>query len=431
MDKLVITLLFKMWWVNLLQYKYKAKTIGGKIMNGNYSADTENEVVSWIRGNGWIPIDVSRTYEVALQLSESATGKNIKWGEFFNFSRRIKLRDKSVFFRQLATLISAGVPIASAIETLIEQTSNKRLNKIISSIYSKVSSGATLGSAIAEHPKTFDSLVVPLVKSGEESGNLDSSLTKLAGFLEDQDALRKKIISALTYPMTVIFIALIVLGVMVAVVIPQFEKAFQNLNVQMPMLTQMTFQFGKWVRDKWYIFPILLILIVVVLRYLRKAPLFRIHVDTFMLKIPIFGNIIYKSSVSRAFHTMSSLLTSGVPVLTSLEMSGEVASNEKIKQAFLQMRDAATIGKTMNIIMKEKKLFPPMVINMVAVGEETGRTDEMLEKVADWYEEELSETVKRLSSMLEPIMIVFVGIIVGFMVLAIFLPIISSIQAFM
>lgn len=414
-----------------MEYRYKAKAANGNIMNGTHSADNESDVVSWIRRNGWIPIDVKRTYEIALQISESATGKSINWGEIFNLSRRIKLRDKSVFFRQLATLISAGVPIASAIEILIEQTSNKRLNKIISNIYYRVSSGSTLGSAIAYYPKTFDSLSVSLVKAGEESGNLDKSLTKLAGFLEAQDALRKKIISALTYPATVMMIALIVLGVMVAVVIPQFEKAFQNLNVKMPMLTEMTFQIGKWVRNKWYLFPITAGGIYFLVHYLRKTSFFKIYIDTFILKIPIFGNILYKSSVSRAFHTMSSLLDSGVPVLTSLEMSGEVATNEKIKQSFLQMRDAATIGKLMNVVMRDKKLFPPMVIHMVAVGEETGRTDQMLEKVADWYEAELSETIKRLSSLLEPIMIVFVGLIVGFMVLAIFLPIITSIQAFM
>lgn len=414
-----------------MEYKYKAKAPGGKIMTGSLPANNEAEVLTWVRRNGWVPIDISRAYEMAIQITESATGKKIKRNDLFDFSGRIKLRDKSVFFRQLATLISAGVPIASAIEILVEQTSNKRFKKVISSMHYRISAGSTLGSAMSEHTKVFDTLSVALVKAGEESGNLDDSLSRLATFLEDQDALRRKIISALTYPTTVILIALIVLALMVTVVIPQFEKAFQNLNVKMPILTEMTFQFGKWIRTNWFVFPAFIILLLFILRHVKRVPKLRIYIDTLMLKLPIFGNILYKASVSRAFNTMSSLLNSGVPVLTSLEISGEVAANEKIKQSFLYMRDAAIIGKLLNGVMKEKKLFPPMVINMVAVGEETGRTDDMLQKVASWYEQELTETIKRLSSLLEPVMIVFVGIVVGFMVLAIFLPIISSIRVFL
>lgn len=414
-----------------MDFKYTAKASNGKNISGNRSADNEATLVSWIRSNGWVPINIERTHEVVLQIGESVAKKNTNLDEFFDLSPRIKLRDKSIFFRQLATMITAGVPIASSIEILVEQTENKRLKRVISKIYDRVSSGVTLGAALSEHPKVFDTLTSSLVKSGEESGSLDNSLAKLAGFLEEQEALRKKIISALTYPIAVISIAIIVLGVMVAVVIPQFEKAFKNMNVKMPALTEMTFRFGSWARDNWYLIPVAIILIIMLCSYLRKLPTLKIYIDTFILKIPIFGDIIYKSSVSRSFRTMSSLLTSGVPVLTALEMSANVASNEKIKRAFILMRDSAAMGGAMHAIMREKKLFPPMITHMVAVGEETGRTDEMMEKIADWYEAELSEKVKRLSSVLEPIMVIFVGIIVGFMVLAIFLPIISAIQAFM
>ena len=414
-----------------MEFKYKAKASNGKNMTGTRAADNEAELVSWIRDNGWLPINVERSHEVALQIGESVANKNTNWEEFFDLSPRIKLRDKSIFFRQLATMISAGVPIASAIQILVEQTESKRLKRVISAVYDRVSSGTTLGAALAEHPKVFDTLTSSLVKSGEESGALDTSLAKLAGFLEDQEALRKKIISALTYPAAVITIALLVLGVMVAVVIPQFEKAFKNMNVKMPLLTEMTFKFGNWAKENWYLVPITILILFLGIKYLRKLESLKIYVDTFVLKIPVFGDIFYKSSVSRSFRTMSSLLTSGVPVLTALEMSADVASNEKIKQAFLLMRDSASMGGSMHAIMRERKLFPPMIAHMVAVGEETGRTDDMMAKVADWYESELSEKIKRLSSVLEPVMVIFVGIIVGFMVLAIFLPIISAIQAFM
>lgn len=415
-----------------MEYKYKAKTPNGKNMQGVRNADSESELISWIRDKGWIPIDVSRTHEVAKQIGESvASGKNIDWSELTDLSPRIKLRDKSIFFRQLATMIAAGVPIASAIQILTEQTTSKRLKKVISKVYDRVSSGSTLGLALLQNPKVFDSLTSSLVRSGEESGMLDASLSKLATFLEDQEALKKKIISAMTYPVVVLSIAIIVLGVMVAVVVPQFEKAFKNLNVKMPWLTQKTFELGNWARDYWYTVPLTVIAICLAIYGLRRVKAMELYIDTFMLKIPVFGDIIFKASVSRSFRTMSSLLKSGVDVLTSLEMAGNVASNAKIKSAFTIMKDTAAMGGSMSLAMREKKLFPPMISHMIAVGEETGRTDEMFEKVADWYESELSEKIKRLSSILEPVMVVFVGVIVGFMVLAIFLPIISAIQAFL
>ena len=415
-----------------MQFKYQAKAANGKTIKGVRDAENESEVVSWIRESGWIPIDVSRSFEVAKQLGESvgvAPKGTTDWSDVFDLSRRIKLKDKSVFFRQLATMISAGIPISSAIEILSEQTSNSRLKKIIKKLYARVSSGGTLGRALEEHPKTFDTLTVSLVRSGEESGTLDNSLAKLAGFLEDQDALKKKIISALTYPAVVISIAMIVLGIMVTFVIPQFQKAFSSLDVKMPWLTQKTFELGTWARKSWYTVPLAIIAVFVIARLLRKSKSMKIYVDSAILKIPIFGDIIFKAAVSRAFRTMASLLRSGVPVLTALEMAGNVSGNEKLRLAFMQMRDSAAMGGAMNTIMRERKLFPPMITHMVAVGEETGRTDDMMEKVADWYESELSEKIKRLSSILEPVMIVFVGVIVAFMVLAIFLPIVSSIQA--
>ena len=257
------------------------------------------------------------------------------------------------------------------------------------------------------------------------------SLAKIASFMEDQENLRKKIISAMTYPTVVICIALLVLGVMVAVVVPQFEKAFGNLNIELQALTLMTFKFGRWMQHNWYVIPLVIIVAAILLRQLRKMKSMKMPVDTLLLKIPIFGDIIFKASLTRSFRTMGSLLRSGVPVLSSLEMTAEVAGNERIKRGFLEMRDGASMGRALNAVVREKKLFPPMIGHMIAVGEETGRTDEMLEKIADWYDAELSEKIKRLSSILEPVMVVFVGIIVGFMVLAIFLPIISAINAFM
>ncbi|MDO5116819.1 MAG: type II secretion system F family protein [Synergistaceae bacterium] len=416
-----------------MDFRYEAKASDGRTMSGTRNAPNESAVVAWIRENGWIPINVTQARgEISLKASgDSVADKAAQKDSFWELSPRIKLRDKAIFFRQLATMIDAGIPVSAALAVLSDQTQNKRFSRIIAKTYRGVSSGAALGHTLAEYPKCFDALTVPLVKAGEESGTLGNSLSKLAGFLEDQDSLRKKIISAMTYPIVVIAIALIVLGVMVAVVIPQFEKAFSNLSIELPALTRMTFSLGRWMQSRWYYIPLAFIALIAAARYLRKVKALKLPIDSMMIKIPIFGDIIFKAALVRTFRTMGTLLRSGVPVLSALEMTADVAANEKIKQSFLEMRDGASMGKALNSIVREKKLFPPMIGHMIAVGEETGRTDEMLEKVADWYDTELSEKIKRLSSILEPVMVVFVGIIVFFMVLAIFLPIISAIQAFM
>ncbi|WP_455599808.1 type II secretion system F family protein [Cloacibacillus sp.] len=416
-----------------MEFYYDAKDRSGKTISGTHNSPGEQELLSWICGNGWVPLNVSQHREISLtvpgdKLADSAAKEH---SEFWDLSPRIRLRDKLVFFRQLATMIAAGIPVTASLAILTEQTQNRRFRRVLTRVYKRVSAGTTLGSALAENPKCFDAITIPLVRSGEEFGTLDMSLAKIASFMEDQENLRKKIISAMTYPTVVICIALLVLGVMVAVVVPQFEKAFGNLSIELPVLTLMTFKFGHWMQYHWYVIPLVLFVITVIIYQLRKMKSMKMPIDTFLLKIPIFGDIIFKASLTRSFRTMGSLLCSGVPVLSSIEMTADVAGNEKIKRGFLEMRDGASMGRALNAVVREKKLFPPMIGHMIAVGEETGRTDEMLEKIADWYDAELSEKIKRLSSILEPIMVIFVGIIVGFMVLAIFLPIISAINAFM
>ncbi|MDO4560402.1 MAG: type II secretion system F family protein [bacterium] len=415
-----------------MEFHYDAKDRSGKTVSGTHSASSEPELLSWIRGNGWVPLNVSQHREISLSTSgDKLREAGKERGEFWDLSPRIKLRDKLIFFRQLATMIAAGIPVTASLAILTEQTQNKRFRRVLTKVYKRVSAGTTLGAALAENPKCFDAITIPLVRSGEESGTLDMSLAKIAGFMEDQDNLRKKIVSAMTYPAVVIGIALLVLGVMVAVVIPQFEKAFGNLNIELPALTLMTFRFGRWMEHNWYVIPLVIFAVALLLAQLRRMKSMKLPIDTFLLKIPVFGDIAFKAALTRSFRTMGSLLRSGVPVLSALEMTADVAGNEKIKLGFLEMRDGAAMGKALNATVREKKLFPPMISHMIAVGEETGRTDDMLEKIADWYDAELSEKIKRLSSVLEPVMVVFVGVIVGFMVLAIFLPIISAIQAFM
>lgn len=414
-----------------MEFYYEAKAKDGRKVSGVHRGDSESDVVSWLKSTGSIPLKIAKSSEKVSATAQGDSLTDLKVPGFFTLAPKVRLQDKLVFFRQLATMIESGISVTGSLIVLAEQTQNKTFRAILAQVYKRVSAGSTLGAAMAEYPKCFDSITIPLVRAGEESGTLDSSLNKIAKFLEEQNNLRKRIVSAMTYPAVVITVALIVLGVMVVVVIPQFDKAFSNLNIDMPFLTRTTFAIGRWMSSWWYTIPLGIIIVVVVLMRLRHMDSMKLPVDRILLKVPVFGDIIFKAAMTRSFRTMSSLLRSGLPVLTALEMTSEISGNEKIKKDFLTIRDGASMGQSMNAIVREKKLFPPMVGHMMAVGEETGRTDEMLDKVADWYDSELSEKIKRLSSILEPVMVVFVGVVVAFMAMAIFMPIISAIQAFL
>lgn len=416
-----------------MEFRFEAKSNDGVLKRGTRSGMQEAEIVSWIRDQGWRPINIMPAGDLSAGIMKAGGSQYIKGTEasdrsFLELMTVIRTRDKLIFFRQLAVMITAGIPVASALAVLAEQTANKRFKRVVEQVYKRVSAGTTLGGAMAEEPKAFGTVAIPLVISGEESGTLDQSLTAAAAFLENQEELRKKIVSALTYPSVVILIALLVFGIMVAVVIPQFEKAFSNLNIEMPAVTMLTFSFGRWMQKDWYFIPLILMLAVVSVIRLRKVPSLKLPIDSFILKIPVFGDIKFKAGCIRSFRTLGALIRSGVPILQALELTSEAAGNENIRKSFLEMRSGAAMGMPLHKIIKEKKLFPPMIAHMIAVGEETGETDEMLEKIADWYDSDLSEKVKRLSSVIEPVMVVFVGVIVGFMVLAIFLPMITAIN---
>ena len=382
--------------------------------------------MAWLREQNWTPIDISQIS--SLRMEKISPYNNLNSYDFLDLLSNITLKDKVIFFRQLATMISAGISITSSINILLQQTEKRKFKRILLKIAERINSGLPLSVALAEQQKYFGILATSLVKAGEESGMLDISLNRISGFLESQENLRKKIISALIYPIVVLVISLMVLSVMCFIVIPKFQKAFANLDIKMPWLTMKIFNFGVWLQLHWVIFMISLFALILLGYFLTKLAAIKYQIDFIKLKIPIFGNIIYKASISRAFKTMALLLKSGVPVLKAIELAGNVAGNEIVKKKFYLVRDAAGMGVTINAVMKEKRLFPAMVSYMVAVGEETGHTDEMLAKVAEWYETELEETVKRLSSILEPVLVVLVGFIVGVIVLAIFLPIISAIQ---
>ncbi|MDR1966121.1 MAG: type II secretion system F family protein [Synergistaceae bacterium] len=411
-------------------FKYKARTATGLINTGTREAANEASAISWMRSQGWSPISVE-----AQGGAGAISGPKEAKGSLFSaelFPQKVTLKDKNVLFKQMATMVNAGITVAATMDLLASQIENKTLAKAISEIRDAVSSGVTTASAFARHPKIFNSLEVSLIRAGEEGGVLDTSLARLASFVEAQYALQKKIKAALTYPSVIVVFTLITLVALCLFIVPLFKKAFANIGIkEMPLLTSIIFAASDFMKAYWFLIPIPFIAIVVGLKQFNKTEEGKKVMDRVKIKMPLFGDIIFKSIMARAFRTFATLVTAGVSILDAIEMSAGVADNYLIGEAFRTMKELAQNGVMLSITIKEQKLFPSMVAHMVAVGEETGQVDEVLSKVADWYDMELDEKIKGLTSIIEPVMIVFVGLVVGMVVAAVFIPIIQAMQQFM
>ena len=404
-----------------MKFKYEAKTRDGNAAHGEIEAADEREAAARLREKGLTPIDVA-------PIRESGGKRKISFSA--TFARNVKLAEKTLFFRELATMTEAGVPAAASLRILAGQRRSRRFERVVSDIYERVAAGSSLASAFAEHPGCFDGVTVALVRAGEESGTLDASLAKIASFLEAREELRRKIISALTYPALVLTVALFSLCVMTAVVIPPFERAFRALDVELPPLTHAVFGAGAWMESRWFMLVFIILALALSVKLAMLNARIRACADGLLLKIPIFGDMALKASLSRSFGTMAALLLAGLPVLAALRLAASAAGNERIRLAFETARGGAAAGRGLSASLAACGIFPLMIVQMAAVGEETGRTGEMFGKIAAWYESELSEKVKRLSSILEPVMVVIVGAAVGLMAVAVFMPVVTAINAF-
>jgi len=312
----------------------------------------------------------------------------------------------------------------------VDQTKNPRLADSIRRIKMAVDGGFSLSGALRTRAE-FNTLMVSIVSAGEEGGKLDESLDRLATFLERQDELRRKIVSAVTYPAVVILFAVFILYILVTVVMPRFSQVFRGLNVPLPTLTIQVFNFSEWMAEFWYIPLLAIFLFGVVVSMLAKNKDTKPAMDAMKLRLPMVGDIFFKSAMARSNRTLASLVDSGVPILKSLEMTAEVTDNAVIGRAYTALRDAARKGASLGDTAKNIPVFPVMIAHMMKVGEETGQLETMLDKVAGWFEMELDEKIKRLTSILEPVLIIFVGGIVALVALAIFTPIVTAIQTMM
>ncbi len=341
----------------------------------------------------------------------------------------IKMRDIVIFTRQFSTMINAGLPLVQALDILAKQSENKVLADVTRAVVFDVESGHTVADALAKHPNAFSELYVNMVAAGEAGGILDTILMRLATFMEKNDALVRKVKGAMIYPAVIMGVAGIAILVLLLFVIPVFESMFASVGLPLPLPTRVVIGLSKFLKSYWWAIGAATVVGGYFFKQYYASPAGKLVVDRFMLRVPVLGDVLRKSSVSRFTRTLGTLISSGVSILDGLEITAKTAGNRVIQDAIMASRASIAGGDTIAAPLQKSNVFPAMVISMIAVGEQTGGLDEMLSKIADFYDEEVDAAVGGLLSLLEPIMIVFLGVVVGGMVIAMYLPIFDMINA--
>jgi type IV pilus assembly protein PilC len=353
---------------------------------------------------------------------DEATPKKPKRGH-------IKMRDIVILTRQFSTMINAGLPLVQAMTILAEQSENKTLSEIMRKVVFDVESGNTVADALSKHPQAFTNLYVNMVAAGEAGGILDTILMRLATFMEKNDALVRKVKGAMIYPTVIMSVAAIAVTVLLIFVIPVFENLFSSAGLALPLPTRIVMGASRFLKGYWYIVLAAAGTFVFLFRRYNATSDGKLRIDRIMLRVPVLGDVLRKSAVSRFTRTLGTLISSGVSILDGLEITAKTAGNRVVQDAIMESRSSIAGGDTIAQPLKKSGVFPPMVISMISVGEQTGGLDEMLSKIADFYDEEVDAAVSNLLSLLEPIMIVFLGVVVGGMVVAMYLPIFDMINA--
>jgi type IV pilus assembly protein PilC len=339
------------------------------------------------------------------------------------FGDSVKTKDISVLTRQLATMIDAGLPIVQCLDILGQQTENKLLRSTIATVKKDVEGGSTLADALRKHPKIFDDLYVNMVEAGEAGGILNTILNRIALFIEKANRLKKKVKGAMIYPCAIIGVAVIVVAVLMIFVIPVFAELYGGMGKALPVPTQICIDISNWFVSYWYLLIVIAVGLFMSISFYYKTPQGRMNIDRLLLRMPIIGDLLRKVAVARFSQNMALLLSSGVPILDGLAITGKTAGNKVVEKAIMESRVSISQGKTVAEPLRDSKIFPPLVCQMVAVGESTGGLDNMLRKVAELYEEEVDDAVANLTAMMEPMIMVVLGVILGGLVIAMYLPI--------
>jgi type IV pilus assembly protein PilC len=345
------------------------------------------------------------------------------------FGGGVSTRDIVIFTRQFATMINSGLPLVQSLDILAEQTENQTLRKVIQEVLYDVESGNTLADALSRHPKVFTELYTNMVAAGEAGGILDTILLRLATFLEKNDALRRKIKGAMIYPGVILTVAVVAVAILLIFVIPTFQNMFEAAGIPLPFPTRVVIAMSAFLQSYWWAVGVGIIGLIFLIRQVYKTDGGRLALDKSLLNMPIIGDLQRKAAVARFTRTLGTLVSSGVSILEGLEITAKTAGNRVIHDAVMGSRASIAGGETIAGPLKESGVFPPMVVQMINVGEQTGGLDEMLSKIADFYDEEVDASVEALISAMEPIMIVVLGCVVGGMIVAMYLPIFDMINA--
>ncbi len=390
-------------------FQWSGKTSKGVVESGEISASTREEVIAQLRKRKIIPTVVT---EKPKKVSK------------FSFGGKVKDKDIVVFTRQFSTMIDAGLPLVQTLEILSTQVENKGFGKILAQIKTDVESGSTYADALKKHPKVFSELYANMVAAGEAGGILDTILNRLAAYIEKSMSLKKKVKGAMVYPLVVSSIAVLVIAVIMIFVVPTFSKMFTQMGGTLPLPTRIIINMSHFIAGLGGLMTFgAIVAIVVALKRFRTTEKGKKVIDTILLKLPIFGMLLNKVAVAKFTRTLGTLVSSGVPILDGLEITAKTSGNKVIEYAIMDVRKAVMGGKTLAEPITKAKVFPPMVTHMIAVGESTGALDAMLSKIADFYDDEVDAAVSNLTAMMEPMLMVFLGGAVGFIVVAMYLPI--------
>jgi len=394
-------------------YAWKGKNRMGEIQEGVLVSDSRDAAANTLKRNG---IEVMN-----IRLTAAQGGKSLG---------KVPAKELAIFTRQFSVMIDAGLPLVQCLEILGAQQPHKGFQRIIEAVRDDVEKGSTLQASLAKHPKAFNDLYVNMVGAGESGGILDVILQRLSGYIEKAVKLTSKVKGAMTYPIAVITIALAVVVIIMVKVIPVFSAMYEGLGSKLPFPTLVCIAISNALINYSWLIIIAVVVIVLGLRQYYRTPVGKLQIDALLLKIPIIGDVLRKVAVARFCRTLGTLISSGVPILEGMEITAKTAGNMVVQNAILKSKDAVEQGRNIATPLAETKVFPPMVVQMVGVGEATGALDAMLSKVADFYEDEVDNAVANLTSLMEPVMIAMLGAIIGFIVVAMYLPIFNLANVF-
>lgn len=402
-------------------FAYTVKGADGQTRTGQSEAESQDMLRRRLSEQGFAVQSVKPAKKSAARAANEPT--------FLDRFSKVKLTELSVFCRQFSTMIDSGVSLVRCLDVLSEQSSSPKLRRIIMDIRSEVEAGNSLSKAMSKYPSVFNNLFIGLVRAGEVGGVLEEALQRLSAFLEKDVELRRKVKSAMTYPTIVAVVAVAIVVGLVTFILPKFMELFQDLGVkEFPWMTQVLMDFSHFLTSKWYLMMAIVAVFLMAFRMFVRTKFGRRAYDRFKLKAPVFGKLNHKVCLARFARTLSTLLSSGVPILQAMETVAGTVANEIISDAILDARARIREGDVISEPLKKSRMFPPMVVQMIAIGQESGALDTMLSKIADFYEQEVDAALASLTAAIEPVMIVFLGVTVGFIVIAMFMPLLAVIQ---